>query len=156
MPPRKGKKTPGHMLTCNVVDVILAFLYPVNILLEADLLVARLGSAETRKLRNLSSVEWGLSTAPPTRAGLLLLVLVSDLEHFLVGRLQLLAQTPSLPNGVLINWVNHVGHLVAILAQRSTQRLGQMGMPSFKHLSNCSRCHRGRVSSTLPARAWKR
>eukprot|EP00971_Amphidinium_carterae_P095327 1885990-Amphidinium_carterae.1 len=46
--------------------------------------------------------------------------------------------------GVLTDWINHVGHLVAILAQRSTQKLGQMGMPSFKHLSNCSRCHRGR------------
>eukprot|EP00971_Amphidinium_carterae_P041967 824570-Amphidinium_carterae.1 len=53
---------------------------------------------------------------------LLLLILVSDLELLLGGRLQLLAiKLLQLLNGVLTDWINHVGHLIASLAQRSTQ-----------------------------------
>merc|ERR1719424_75365 len=43
-------------LASDVVNIVLAFLHAVNILLEADLLIARLGGVVTQKFCNLHSV----------------------------------------------------------------------------------------------------
>ena len=43
-------------LTCDVKDVVLSFLHAVHILLEANLLVARLGGVESQELRNLGAI----------------------------------------------------------------------------------------------------
>merc|ERR1719408_780493 len=43
-------------LTSDIVDVVLAFLHAVDVLLETDHFVARLGSLVTHQLRNLGAV----------------------------------------------------------------------------------------------------
>merc|ERR1719359_1765130 len=43
-------------LTGDVIDVVLALLHAVNVLYEADLLIARLGSAVSHELRNLGPI----------------------------------------------------------------------------------------------------
>ncbi len=43
-------------LTCNEVDVILALLHAVYVLLEADLLITRLGGVLAHELCNLGEV----------------------------------------------------------------------------------------------------
>merc|ERR1739846_173953 len=45
-----------NALASNVIDVVLTFLHPINILLEADLLVARLRTVITHEFCNLCSV----------------------------------------------------------------------------------------------------
>ena len=83
----------SNTLACDVEDVVLSFLHAVHVLLEADLLITRLGGVEAQELCNLGAVG-GVFMHPQlqTLSKCLVELLVIILQGFKWPKAELLTQ----------------------------------------------------------------